>query len=164
MTPRAPCRPSAPASGRRTGASPRCGSARAAAARQPPARPDPRQPQAGRNLVPPLDRLLADPLNETKNSPNVHYIFPDCRNESYGAASRLTELPPTSGTRIFDKPSPKRGCRSGMHSRFNCALRFVRACNGGALGATIYRDDQRLCRGQVHVTRWTQYDHCFLHA
>ena len=126
--------------------------------------PDPRQPQAGRNLVPPLDRLLADPLNETKNSPNVHYIFPDCRNESYGAASRLTELPPTSGTRIVDKPSPERGGRSGMHSGFNCALRFVRACNGGALGATIYRDDQRLCRGQVHVTRWTQYDHCFLHA
>lgn len=25
---------------------------------------------------PPLDRLLADPLNETKNSPNVHYYFP----------------------------------------------------------------------------------------
>jgi hypothetical protein len=30
-------------------------------------RPDPDPPQAGRNSVPPLDRLLADPLSETKN-------------------------------------------------------------------------------------------------
>src|SRR5205814_6000348 len=84
--------------------------------------------------------------------------------EVTGAASRLTELPPTSGTRIFDEPSPKRGCRSGMRSRFICAVCFVRACKGGALRATAYRDDQRLSRGQVHVTRLNQYDHRFSHA
>jgi hypothetical protein len=31
-------------------------------------RPDPHRIR-GRNLVPPLDRLLADPLSETKNCP-----------------------------------------------------------------------------------------------
>jgi hypothetical protein len=34
-------------------------------------RPDPDPPQAGRNLVPPLNRLLADPLSETKNWGNL---------------------------------------------------------------------------------------------
>jgi hypothetical protein len=33
-------------------------------------RPDPRRSR-GRNSVPPLDRLLADPLSETKNRPNL---------------------------------------------------------------------------------------------
>jgi len=59
-------------------------------------------------LVPPLNRPPADPLSETKNSPNAENVFPDCRNQSYSAVSRLAELTSRSGTRVFDEPGPKR--------------------------------------------------------
>jgi len=38
--------------------------------------PDPRQPQAGRNLVPPLDRLLADPFKRNKELSKRSLYFP----------------------------------------------------------------------------------------
>ena len=40
-------------------------------------RPDPRD-SCARKLGSPLDRLLADPLSETKNSPNFQNVFPGC--------------------------------------------------------------------------------------
>src|ERR1043165_7705358 len=59
-------------------------------------RPDPRD-SCARKLGPPLDWLLADPLSETKNSPNFQNVFPGCRKQSYGAASRLATLTSTNG-------------------------------------------------------------------
>src|ERR1044071_4185235 len=106
-------------------------------------RPDPRD-SCARKLGPPLDRLLADPLSETKNSPNFQNVFPGCRNQSYGAASRLATLTSTNGTRVFDKPSPKRRGRLIMDCRFICALCFRSACKDHILQATVYSDDHRL--------------------
>src|SRR5437868_6069336 len=113
---------------------------------------------------PPLERPLADPFSETKNPSMCLICFPRLPKPNYGTASRLTELPTTSRTWVFDKPSPKRRCLLINDSRFICAVCFVSASKGGVLRATVYRNDQRLSRGQVHVTCWNQYDDRFLHA
>ena len=112
-------------------------------------------------LVPPLNRPLADPLSETKNSPNAQNVFPACRNQSYSAVSRLAELTSRSGTRVFDEPGPKRRCRLTTDCRIICAGCFFRACKGDVFRGSVYRDYEGLSSGQIHVLN--QYDQC-LHA
>jgi hypothetical protein len=107
-------------------------------------------------LVPPLNRPLADPLSETKNSPNAQNVFPACRNQSYSAVSRLVELTSRSGTRVFDEPGPKRRCRLTTDCRIICAGCFFRARKGDVFRGSVYRDYQGLSSGQVHVLN--QYD------
>ena len=103
------------------------------------------------------------PIKRNKELSKRSLYFPRLPKRKLRCSFTPKRAAPTSGTRIFDKPSPKGRCRSGMRSRFIGAVCFVRGCKGGALRATAYRDDQRLSRGQVDVTRLNQYDHRFLH-
>jgi hypothetical protein len=91
-------------------------------------------------------------------------FFQGAEIKVYGAASRLVTLTSPNGTRVFDKPSPKRRCPLIMNCRFICALCFGSACKGYILQATVYGDDQPLSWERVHVARLNQYDRRLLHA
>ena len=103
-------------------------------------RPDPHRFRAG-NSVAPSDRPLADSFSETKEFSNAQYLSQTARIKLRRGFTP-TEVPSTRGTRVFDKPSPKRRWRLIMDSRFICAVCFDRACEGDVLRVTVYRDDQ----------------------
>jgi hypothetical protein len=112
----------------------------------------------------PVGLATRRPIKRNKERSKRSKCFPKLLNQSHCAGSRLATLTSTNGTRVFDKPSPKRRCRLIMDCRFICAVCFGRACKGDVLQATVYGDDQRLSWGQVHVTCLNQYDHGLLHA
>ena len=112
----------------------------------------------------PVGPATRRPIKRNKELSKLSKCFPRVLNQSYCAASRLATLTSTNGTRVFDKPSPKRRCRLIMDCRFICALCFGSACKVHILQASVYGDDQRLSWKQVHVARLNQYDHRLLHA